>query len=129
MALLRWVLVLPASVLGSWLSWLLYKVLAGSSLNFFGIEAVGFIYGIIIEGIASFIMGIVFVLAGAKTAPNHQLIVGYVLSGIGMTMATISLVFAIISGSGMPILAGSATLFGVIAGLISIWSGEYDLHD
>ena len=81
---LRWVAVLPASLIAALVAW--FVVTLGNGI-FNGPQSDGIcslLWRGCIEFFASMVMGATFVYAGAYVAPSHKKCVSYVLAGVGL---------------------------------------------
>lgn len=114
-AWIRWVLFLPAAILGALTASLLYALFVGFSGFFYGVDFSG---GFYFQLMSSAILGSVFIYAGAAMAPYYQFAVSIFL----MVVHTLLLGF-LFTFSFLPEVSVGPVNFGINAVVSLIASG------
>lgn len=103
---LRWVAVLPASILAAWLGWIAINLLGRFSLTMTHVDTESFLAQLYFSTTGHFVMGAAFVFAGGKVAPSAKVVVAYILGGLAILVSGFLLFPAIIAGDGWAIWGG-----------------------
>lgn len=126
--ILRWVSFLPAAILAAWLAWLLINVLERIGFARYAIHPESFIAQFFCNTTGHSAMGVVFILVGARIAPEKQIAVAYILSGIGLAICGFSFFPAIMMGNGWAIWGCICVIFGICVTAYSIYKSDIDLN-
>ncbi len=126
--IVRWAAFLPSAVLGAWLAWILVNVLGRFSLGYVGFESDSILGQFYFNTAGHAAMGATFVYVGAKIAPSYQIIVAYVLAGLGLVLGGFAFFPAIMMGSGWAIWGAICMVLGIGAVTYSIHQGETDIE-
>ena len=120
----RWIAFLPAAVLGAWVLWILVTLLSRWSLGWVGVESGSFVDQVFQATTAHAILGLAFVVIGAKVAPGHRRAVVYVLAGIAVLGCGWLLFPAVITRNGWAIVGAIFTALGACGALYSVQHDE-----
>lgn len=127
LVVIRWVSFLPVAVIAAWLAWIAVNIAGRFSLGWVGITPDDFQGKLYFMTAGHAAMGAAFVYAGAKLAPAHKVIVGFVLGGLGIIIAGFLLYPAMLVLDWWAIWGGICTALGAGAVVWSVHAGEIDL--
>ena len=122
--MLRWVIFLPVAFIAAWLAWRITK--AGMDLQ--GLVSDSFLSRAGVEFFSHFAMGIVFIYAGAATAPSHRIGVAYMLASLGVVLAGFMLFAAFMIADYWAVWAGASWVMGLCLFTYSLRTGEVTLE-
>ena len=125
--ILRWVLILPASLLAAWLAWLAVSLLNRFTMIWQGDDPDSFLSKVFIVFMSHATMGAAFVYAGGKISPTHKKIVAYILCGVGLVCGGFLLFPAILVKSYWAIWACISLVIGIGGTTYSLSTDELDL--
>jgi hypothetical protein len=119
-ATLRWIAVLPASVLAAWAAWIAVtignRIFSGAQ----GIDTDSFLFRVGVEFLAGVAMGAAFVYAGTYVAPSHKKHAAYVLAGIGLVVVGFLLFPALVTSNYWAVWGDFSAILGVAGVTYSI---------
>lgn len=113
--ILRWVLLLPASVLGSFIVYALF-VLVGYILNMRE-YSYNTIWIHIDMWVANILAGAVYVLVGTMMAPKNKKVVMGIIVGILLIDIIITLIYNVVNQKWSNFISGICVLVGVVGGM------------
>jgi hypothetical protein len=93
--LLRWIAVLPGSVIAAWLGWLVSNIASRISLLTVGVSPDSFVGRLSIEMTSSAVLGAAFIYAGCYIAPAHQQRIALSLAALAIIAAVVFAAFAV----------------------------------
>ena len=128
--ILRWVDFLPVAVLATCLALIAINILGRFSLDWVGITPEDFQGKLIISwnnSVGHGAMGAAFVYVGAKIAPTYQVIVAFILGGIGIFSSGSLLFYAVMFRDWWAVWEGICVAIGAGAVVWSVHAGETDI--
>jgi hypothetical protein len=120
----RWLAFLPAAVLGAWLFYWVMRWGMRYMLSAPFLDPNSFLLRGFAEFISSLAMGVAFVYAGAKVAPNNKKMVGYGLSGLGLVLGGMMLYPAIQVENYWSVWSGVWFIAGLAVAAVATRDGE-----
>ena len=109
---LRWIAFVPAAIAGALLASMLLALLSRVSMAFAGIATGSFFDQLFLTTTANVVLGLAFVVIGAKVAPGHRRVVVYVLAGLAVLACGAMLTLAVVAGDGWSIVGTICTALG-----------------
>ena len=121
---LRWIALLPGSVICAWAACLVLNILGRFSMSYVYVEADSLLAQFYFNTAGSAAMGVAFVYFGTQIAPSHRRATAFVLASIGLVFVGASILAGIMVSNGWAIWSAVCTGVGAGAILYSIYIGE-----
>ena len=126
-AILRWVLFLPAGILGGWLAYMLVVLLNRLTFLIHGFDPDSFLSKVLILGIGHAVLGAATVWCAARIAPARHNHVALVVAGLALVGSGFLLFPALVQRDYWAVLGALAVCIGAGGVAYSIYTGETDL--
>ena len=120
----RWVALLPASLAGAWVAFLVARLINSYTAAPF-LNPDSFMFQLLLETMGHLALGAAFVYTGVYVAPSHRRVTAYVMAGLSIIAGGIMLYAAMIS----PIINSWAIYGGSLFLVAALVTTNSVLHD
>lgn len=120
----RWLILLPASVVGAWVAYLVI-IFVNKVTAYFYLDPDSFLMRTLLETMGNMALGAALVYIGVYIAPSHKRVVAYVMAGLSISIESVMLFSALI----VPTLNYWAVYGGVIFLLAALVTTYSILHE
>jgi hypothetical protein len=122
----RWILILPTSVLGSWLAYYVVAVGEAIGMSAAGADPNSTMGQVYMVGLSHMLMGAAWVYLGARIAPKNNELVAYALAAIGLVFCGFFLFPAVLSSEYWAIGGAICAAFGIGAAAYGVKLNDLD---